>query len=358
MVSFHNHLLPTGAYEIDPTKDNYCFQLLNDYNINYKIRTGNLIYDYVKPIDILAVIDLMKSQLTPENCHLNTKTFMTNLFGAQAYNDFVIATSYRDFELECVTDTITHYGMDRNISGNSIIAVSWNTLWAEVAKDMKIEYGTIVQSIILDHNRYGVVAFDKVYYGKKIIVATDMCTVKYLFPMVTIYNEIHMQPFIRMYGVFNSKGTTILKKYITGRTLVSSPLQTITPIDQGLYMIAYADNTNAEVLSHYLIDNIDNTHILENIITKSLSCPDLKGTLIKLTGYYTYPGTHYYICNSQSVGQNVLEDSYENRKKFLHTAQRPFPNIWVVGEAVSLRQGWVEGALLSVEAVISDILLG
>jgi monoamine oxidase len=59
--------------------------------------------------------------------------------------------------------------------------------------------------------------------------------------------------------------------------------------------------------------------------------------------FYWPVGTHYY---------EPLHGPYKNRREFIYAAQNPMPNVYVVGEVVSQHQGWVEGALESVEAVI------
>jgi monoamine oxidase len=46
-----------------------------------------------------------------------------------------------------------------------------------------------------------------------------------------------------------------------------------------------------------------------------------------------------------------LPTEYKSRKEFIKEAQHPKDNIWVVGEVVAQKQGWVEGALSSVEKI-------
>jgi monoamine oxidase len=41
------------------------------------------------------------------------------------------------------------------------------------------------------------------------------------------------------------------------------------------------------------------------------------------------------------------------RSQFIHKAQIPLPNLLVVGEVVAENQGWTEGALESVEKVVT-----
>ena len=52
-------------------------------------------------------------------------------------------------------------------------------------------------------------------------------------------------------------------------------------------------------------------------------------------------GTHYYLPNSKNINNDL----------FIKKLQNPYKNIIVVGESVSKNQGWVNGALQSVENI-------
>jgi len=43
----------------------------------------------------------------------------------------------------------------------------------------------------------------------------------------------------------------------------------------------------------------------------------------------------------------------KNRQEFIKVAQRPDKNILIVGELISIHQGWVEGALESVKITLT-----
>ena len=73
--------------------------------------------------------------------------------------------------------------------------------------------------------------------------------------------------------------------------------------------------------------------------SNSLKLQDIKG-------FYWDIGTHYF---------EPLGTEFRNRNDFLRLAQRPKPGVFIVGEAVSRYQGWVEGALESVESVWGDV---
>jgi monoamine oxidase len=78
-------------------------------------------------------------------------------------------------------------------------------------------------------------------------------------------------------------------------------------------MIAYADNKNAEYL---------------RTKSKSYFEKKLNRKIIKFKKYYHPEGTHYF-----------------SQKPSFAKLVNPLPHVYVIGEAVSKHQGWVEGAL-------------
>jgi hypothetical protein len=101
-------------------------------------------------------------------------------------------------------------------------------------------------------------------------------------------------------------------------------------------MIGYTDNEMAERLKDKLKNTEMNREFMCRLIEKSLG---IRKNMLKMTAmrdYYWPVGTHYY------------KPSIANYKSL----SNPETNIYVVGEMVSKKQGWVEGALESVENVL------
>ena len=63
--------------------------------------------------------------------------------------------------------------------------------------------------------------------------------------------------------------------------------------------------------------------------------------------FYWPVGTHYF---------KPLPRNWNSRKDFLEHVQNPRENLYVVGEMVSRNQGWTEGALESVENILSKLV--
>jgi len=104
-------------------------------------------------------------------------------------------------------------------------------------------------------------------------------------------------------------------------------------------MIAYTDNKGAT----YFKNDLDNKEFFCREIEKAL---DIKDTLHlnAIKSFYWNIGTHYYI---------PLADEFKSRNEFIKQCQNPQKNIFVVGELISLNQGWTQGALESVENIMS-----
>lgn len=357
MFDYNGKKVCSGAYGMRPSKDIYGLNLLNQLNMSTEAKKGKVDFSYIKKVEVMETMKILESLVNDGNKFLSTKAFIVENFGYEYYNNFVATAGRTDFEQECITDTITHYGMDDNVIKN-LVPIDWNTVWENISKDFNIVHGVDITDIGEVETGFVARSYDQNFYGKKIIIATDLLTVKRLLPFHNIYNGIEGHPFLLLYGVFNQTGNSILKEYIKSSTFVSSPLQNIMPLSQekdgtGTYIISYSDGPSAQMVSKHL----DDYPFLEYLLTSTLGCTDLYGTIISTKSFYNYPGIHYYkYYDGSSTLRDFLNKSLADRKEFIYKAQRPAENIWVVGEMISLHQGWVEGALTSVESVLLDII--
>jgi hypothetical protein len=128
--------------------------------------------------------------------------------------------------------------------------------------------------------------------------------------------------------------------------MVPGPLHSIIAVKNDVYMIAYTDNYGALVLKDYIKNTDANRKFFVDLIERSLGIENCTLDLIAIKGFYWPIGTHYFDPLS----------NYNNRKSFLKVAQNPSKGLFVVGEMVSIIQGWTEGALESVHAVLNDII--
>lgn len=367
---FYGTQVVTGAGIGRKDTNPLLIKLLNEMKIPFKKTTS--IMDYSKLLkhhseyDVVKIIDYLKKEYNKnpnKYKSLTFKEFARQILGDTNYKLFTIYAGYTDYENADVYETLYNYGMDDNKGGWEKLYIPWKKLVQHLCE--YIEYKNIKFSNnvieITKISGQGTTSNSEpclfetkteegeVYYSNKVIVATTISGIMKLVPGASkpnsLYQQIHGQPFLRLYAKFDRKSSAILKNYITHYTIVPGPLQKIIPMDseKGVYMIAYSDNDNAIALKNHLKNTLTNRKLYEKLVEESLGIPvgSLKITAIK--DFYWPIGTHYF---------EPLH-GFNSREEFIHKAQHPMEGMLVVGEAVSTYQGWVEGALESVQANIN-----
>ena len=354
---FYDTEIVTGAGIGRKKKDKLLYSLLKKMNLPTAEYQVNPYYsELVDQIDINKVMDLLKIEYTK-----NTKTesqtfkeFAQPYLGEDNYNKFIISTGYGDYENADVFETLFYYGMDDNSCCWKAFKVPWKKLILQLAHnigDDKFKCSNNIVHINKIHDKpykFIIETENNIKYScNKVIIATTIDTVRNLLPNYSIYNGIEGQPFLRLYGKFSVSSIPILKEYIKGFTLLPGPLQKIIPMnpDKGVYMIAYNDNKNTIRLKNHLENTKENRELYCRLLEKSLNIPNNSIHLIAIKDFYWSIGTHYY--------KPLNKKEYNSRDEFIEKAQYPENGILVVGEAVSRNQGWVEGALESVESVLT-----
>jgi hypothetical protein len=359
--TFHGVTVVTGAGIGRKDKNPILIKLMNELNIHYDEYESIMNYsNLIKPIDIIKFINILKIEYKkhPELHNKTFKEFFIKILGEKLYKQFIMSAGYTDYENADVYETLYNYGMDDDKGGWIGLRIPWKQLVlslydkigsnhfkfsSDVISINKINEKPCLFQIKTENN--------KIYYSNKVIIATTISGIKKLVPGASnknsIYQEIHGQPFLRLYAKFDKKSSEIMKKYISSYTIVPGPLQKIIPMDQnkGVYMIAYSDNNNATYLNKYLTNSIKNRVFFCDLIEQSLDIPKGSLKIIDIKEFYWPIGTHYY--------EPLKREEFDSRDDFVYEVQHPEKGMLVVGEAVSRYQGWVEGALESVHSALN-----
>jgi len=358
--TFHGTSIVTGAGVGRKNKDKLLIKLMNDIGLGYSEYKSAINYSQLfSHLDIIEIVNKLKI-LYREHPELHSKTFkqfFIQTLGEQLYKKFIMSVGYTDYENADVYETLYNYGMDDDKGGWIGLHISWkklvDTLYHKIGSEhFKFSSGVVSVKKIKDSPCLFEIKTEnnKVYHSNKVIVATTISGIKTLVPGAadknSIYQQIHGQPFLRLYAKFNKGSSEIMKKYVTTYTILPGPLQKIIPIDadKGVYMIAYSDNNNALLLKDYLKNTTRNRDLYCELIEKSLGIPNGSLHILDIKDYYWPIGTHYY--------EPLKREEFQNREDFLYKVQHPEKGMLVVGEAVSIHQGWVQGALESVNAVL------
>ena len=370
--TFYGADVVVGAGVGRKNKDHALIKLLKDTKTPYSEFESTRNYAQspaamFQPVDITDVMrHLRREYKSSPDKHKNKtfKHFFIDVLGNDSYKEFVITTGYTDFENADIYETLYHYGMDDNVSGWTALHVPWGDLVERLYHEIgqpHFRFSTEVAKIEQQHTtaeyRFEITTTStktKTYYANKVIVATTIQGVRKIVPgasaPTSLYRQIHGQQFLIVYAKFDRASTELMKQYVQAFTVVAGPLQKLIPMDpsKGVYMIAYTDNQHATRLKAK--GALENTPAVREMYSKwiqtALGIPDKEPPLniMAIRDYYWNDGTHYYA---------PLSAEFKTRGEFIRKAQHPMKGMIVVGEMVSRHQGWVEGALESVDAVIT-----
>ena len=346
---FYGTEVVTGAGIGRKKKDKLLHKLLDELGLETSEFTVKPHYSaMIQHLDVKNVMDRLRYEYTGPQTTF--KAFATGVLGEKTYEQFLISAGYTDFEKEDAHDTLYHYGMEDNYCCSKGFTVPWRKLVMKLADEIgesNFKFSSDVSKISKTDGGFVIdTEGGKKYTCNKVIVATTITGIRKLLPK-PIYNEIEGQPFLRLYGKFSKSSIPIMNEYVKGYTFLPGPLQKILPInpDAGIYMIAYNDNNNTLALKNNLENTKENRALYCYLLEKSLGIPTDSLNLIAIKDFYWPVGTHYYKPLDESI--------YKDRSKFIDIAQHPEKGILVVGEVVSKNQGWAEGALDSVRAVLT-----
>ena len=353
---FYGTQLVTGAGIGRKNKDKLLIKLLKDLDISYEEFSFKPYYssEIDNIVDVKKIMQYLKKEYKENERRTTFKAFAKPILGNKLYNDFLVCAGYTDYENEDAFDFIENYGMEDNVCCWKGMYINWKQLIISLCRKIGFDkIKTSMNAVHIEKMREGfLVETDKeiVFKCDKVIIATTIDSIRKLLPSKNIiYNNIKSQNFLRQYGKFSKRSADIMKEYVKGYTVVPGPLQKIIPMDasKGVYMIAYSDNANAAGLKPYLEDIPKNREIFCYLLEKALGIPNKTLELLAMKDFYWPIGTHYYA---------PLSNKYANREEFIRAAQHPEKGILVVGEVVSNNQGWTNGALSSVVAVMDHLL--
>ena len=356
--NFYGEQIVIGAGVGRRDTNKLLIKLLKELDIKYTSFVVNM--HYSKQIkNVINVKEYLIKLRTIYNKYKNPpsvtfKKFFVEHLGLKEYNDFVISSGYSDYANEDVYEVLYYYQMEDNAPGWTALDISWSKLVSKLCE--KIGYQNIITSAKVENiNKLVDNSFQltttinqnktKMYYSNKVIVATRISSVQKFFPRLKIYKEIHGQPFLYIYAKFDKQSSDIMSQLVTTYTIVPGLLQKMIPFSKSVYMIAYCDNKNAEILQNYKENTPKNRRFFEKQVEEAVGIIPNSLKILAIKDFYWPIGTHYY--------EPLDLKKYKNRIEFIKEAQHPESGILVVGEDVSRKQGWTEGALESVHAVLN-----
>ena len=317
--------LHTGAYFTRVDKDKILIKLLKDLDIKLNPYVLDIDYSF-KESDVDKLVKKLKKALPQwDRSKVKFKEFAKDVLGKD-YDNFINTMGYTDFENADINDTLFNYGLEDNVPGYKVVNIDWSKVIDKLINFIgkeNIVLNTEVKSI---KEKQGSFLINSKYECDGVIIGVTINSLRNLLDN-KIYNQIESQNFIKVFA--KSKDLDSVDKY----TITDSELRKVIPVKDDVFTIAYSDNKDAKSLKS------KGNSYFEELLSTNFN-KDIRINNVKK--FFWEEGTHYY---------KPLPTEYKSRKEFIKEAQHPKDNIWVVGEVVAQKQGWVEGALSSVEKI-------
>lgn len=349
---FHHKKVPMGA-KVGATFNKHLMRLLKRINISYKPLNEKTTIISKDPVDMRHMVHMIVNKynilknINLNNINLKTmsaKDFIIKYFGEDFFHIYCKFAEYTDFFHESIGNYIKYYPIKDHIpviSNKNIVKINWTKmvlrLYNIIKKKNKLIRNYTVKKITKKDSYY---IIDNKYKTKNIIFAVTInallkiATNNNIFKTTNYKKYIGSVPFIRIY-TWHKNGH---KLNIDPYNIVDSRLHKIMKITDKILTIMEVDNMNAKYWKKFIGNKKLLIKHIKNEIKKILSKDIADKFTIDDMLISSWLDAVHYIKPSKYTSLQII-------KKLM----TPAPNIYVCGEMISLKQGWVEGAVESVD---------
>lgn len=339
-MEWHGSNIKIGA-GIIAEHNKHLLKLLNKLKINPNIFDSD-VRSFMEPFDMNGAIKKIKKTFkkfySPQN-NLTMEEFLYNYFDKSFVKKFILNCEYRDFLQSDPYYFIKYYKIDdMSHDPYKILVIEWKELVEKLTRENCHINSEVKKVKKINDNLFKVKTDTHTYYTKKVIFAL---TLKPLDKLINNLVKIKYSDYlgtVKFARIYTYHKKSYNKNKIGHYNLVSNELQKIIPINDKILMASYSDNLNAKYWKTIsLLDKKSQIKNVENKLEKlNIGIKNVDDVEI---GYWD-EGVHYYKPFGTKKFSNLLK-----------TLCKPAKNIYVVGEIVSKKQGWVEGCIESVDRV-------
>lgn len=336
-VMFGGIPVKTGAGVGRLRKDTRLVELMKHFGFPITTIKTHPTYRFTPTVDLKQTLKVIRRAVKhiPNLQTLSFKEAATHILGKKTYEDFQSTTGYTDYEDANIMEALQHYGFDDLFPKTPFFMVPWTQLIEALTAEIlsanphnRILTDAKVTSIDTSNQTIDHTVSAPLTYKTKLFLALPFTPLKRLLSpqqFADIHKVIAPQSFLRIYAVTSPPPINNTSTIIT-----PLPLRKISQIKDNITLIAYCDNEDAETLKKASIRQLQ--HLWESATGRT-------DKLKKLLRIYWPEGTHY---------NKILMTS-----EYLYSLQSSVhPNVALIGEMFSINQGWVHGALESVDRMI------
>lgn len=204
-----------------------------------------------------------------------------------------------------------------------------------------------VSNVKKERDTYMIESNNRVFRGKKVIFAIKAPQLRQfsiLRPIYPYLSCIHGAPLLRIYAKYPLQNGKVWF-HLFPKIITNNTLRQIIPIDPstGLIMISYTDGNDITPF----FKNKRQKELRDNEEIKAIIAKELK----ILFPSYTIPKPVYFKTHLWTLGCHHWKAKCDSNV-IISKISNPIPNIYIVGEAFSQKQAWMEGALESVNNIL------
>ncbi len=336
-INFHGSLIKLGA-GIMADHNKHLIKLLNELDIKINRFPSFIATSGLKEFNMGEAICHIVDKYNKHKNNIKSltmKQFLVKFFGTSFTNQFIKNCEYYDFINSDVEYFIKYYDIhDMNHESYNILIINWTDLINKLVKKNCLNNMKVV-SINKENNIYKIITDNNEYLSKKIIFATTLKPLMKLSKNIININYkkyLGTVPFARIYCYFKNGYNTNLAHF----TIINNKLQKIVVINDKILMASYSDSYNA--LYWKKVSLLDKKKQI-SIVSKYLKESKVEGHIDDVIIIFWDEGVHYY-------------KPTKNLDKTIKDLSHPEKNIYVVGEMVSYKQGWVEGCIESINRIL------
>lgn len=299
--------------------------LINQHfkNDNYTTLYHNTLYKILKDLDPILADQMSKiysyySEYHVMNAHDALESFK---------NDFKTSTSYN----------VLNGGLEQIVK----------ELIKKIKNKVKIVLGDTLIDLEINLEKYQdkrwklVMGSGEEYFATDLILALPqkpLLELSVLKPVYPLLKYVSGQPLYRIYAKFE-------KNWLSEKIVTDSPLKFIIPMNNnGLIMISYTDGLLTKKWVQVIIDN-KLEEVLVSELKKVFPTIDIPKILWTDASGYWDVGAHYWKPRKEWLDKESLI------KKINH----PMDNLYIIGEAFSANQAWIEGSLKTAQMALEDL---
>lgn len=295
--------------------------------------------------------------------HTQGKTFehwLIETLGQRDADEFIRSMGYTDMLEADAAHTISYYGLDDNDftkeHSYSYILGGWMALIDRLLESGRGDTLTSTEVLRISKASDGMIqvsTLQQTFWCRKLLI----CTTAMFFRNTEFAGNRHPQlaldhipklissfvgsvPFVRVYVKLDGS----LPMSTPDVLIVDDPCRKLIPIDtkEGVLMLVYADSQDAIYWKH-ILDSKSEAAVKQEL-TSHLRKHGIRNREVQsYIGTFWTDGIHYF--------RPVLSHSLE----WLDSIRNPAPNLYIGGEIVALRQGWVNGAIECIDELLRKL---